>query len=106
MAAKEMNADERHYGERLEPHRRELQVHCYRMLGSGHDAEDAVQETLTRGWRGLGRFGGRRSLRAWLSPTAATGSRRLIGRRPARGLPMDWGLPAHPYLPLGPPVLE
>ena len=49
-----------------EPHRRELLVHCYRMLGSFQDAEDALQDTLLAAWRGLGGFGGRASIRTWL----------------------------------------
>src|SRR6266550_3854283 len=49
-----------------EPHRRELQVHCYRMLGSFQDAEDALQETLLTAWHGLAGFEGRASLRTWL----------------------------------------
>jgi RNA polymerase sigma-70 factor, ECF subfamily len=52
------------YAELVAPHRRALHVHCYRMLGSVHDAEDAVQETLLRAWRGLPRFEGRGSLRS------------------------------------------
>ncbi len=53
----------------IEPHRRELQVHCYRMLGSYHDAEDLVQETFLRAWRGLRNFEGRSSMRT-PSPSA------------------------------------
>src|ERR1700747_639356 len=49
-----------------EPHRRELQLHCYRILGSAQDAEDVVQETLLAAWRGLDGFEGRSSVRAWL----------------------------------------
>ena len=58
--------DERAYGRLVEPHRGELHAHCYRMLGSVHDAEDALQEALLRAWRGLGRFEGRSSTRSWL----------------------------------------
>src|ERR1700726_4496391 len=54
------------FRELTEPHRRELQVHCYRMLGSFQDAEDALQDTLLTAWRGLGGFEGRSSIRTWL----------------------------------------
>src|SRR3979490_3003646 len=54
------------FRELTEPHRRELQVHCYRMLGSLQDAEDALQETLLAAWRGLAGFKGRASIRTWL----------------------------------------
>jgi RNA polymerase sigma factor (sigma-70 family) len=54
------------FGQLTEPFRRELQVHCYRMLGSAQDAEDLLQETLIAAWRGIGQFEGRSSLRAWL----------------------------------------
>jgi RNA polymerase sigma-70 factor, ECF subfamily len=58
--------DEKAFGELVDPYRRELQLHCYRMLGSIQDAEDLLQETLLAAWRGLDRFEGRASLRAWL----------------------------------------
>ena len=54
----------------VEPLRRELHAHCYRMLGSTHDADDALQDALLRAWRGLARFEGRSSLRSWLYTVA------------------------------------
>jgi RNA polymerase sigma-70 factor (TIGR02960 family) len=70
------------------PHRRELQVHCYRMLGSFQDAEDALQETMLAAWRGIGGFSEERaSLRTWLYKIATNrclNARRAAGRRPAR----------------------
>jgi RNA polymerase sigma-70 factor, ECF subfamily len=73
----------------VEPHRAELHAHCYRMLGSVHDAEDALQEALLRAWRGLPRFEGRSSTRSWLYKIATNTSLRLIERRPKRVLPAD-----------------
>src|SRR5690349_12730316 len=61
-----MNVDEREFGELVAPHRAELEAHCRRMLGSAHDAEDAMQETLIRAWRALPRLQSRDRLRAWL----------------------------------------
>ena len=58
--------DENAFRELVEPYRRELQLHCYRIVGSIQDAEDLLQETLLAAWRGLDRFEGRASLRAWL----------------------------------------
>jgi RNA polymerase sigma-70 factor (ECF subfamily) len=70
--------DERAFGELVERFRPELQVHCYRMLGSLDDAEDAVQDVLLRAWRGIGRFEGRASVRTWLYRIA---SRACLARR-------------------------
>jgi RNA polymerase sigma-70 factor (TIGR02960 family) len=70
-----------------EPYRRELQVHCYRMLGSVQDAEDALQDTLLDAWRGLGGFAGRSSIRTWLYRVATNrclNALRSTRRRPAR----------------------
>ena len=60
------------FGQLIEPHRRELMVHCYRMLGSAQDAEDALQETMLAAWRGLAGFEGRSSVRTWLYRVATS----------------------------------
>ncbi|WP_377266945.1 sigma-70 family RNA polymerase sigma factor [Peterkaempfera sp. SMS 1(5)a] len=75
-----------------EPHRRELQVHCYRMLGSVQDAEDALQDTLVAAWQGLGGFGERASVRTWLYRIATNkclNALRTVRRRPAKA----WDIP-------------
>jgi RNA polymerase sigma-70 factor (ECF subfamily) len=77
----------------VEPRRAELHAHCYRMLGSVHDAEDALQEALLRAWRGLRGLEGRSSLRTWLYKIATNTSLDVIARRPKRVLPMDYGPP-------------
>ena len=77
----------------VEDHRAGLHAHCYRMLGSLHDAEDALQDTLFRAWRGLPGFGGRSSLRSWLYTIATNACLDAIARRPKRVLPIDYGPP-------------
>src|SRR5947209_13601877 len=95
--------DESAYGQLVESYRRELHAHCYRMLGSVPDAEDALQEALLRAWRGLPRFAGRSSFRSWLYTIATNTCLRLIERRPRRVLPIDYGPPADPHDALGVP---
>ncbi len=84
------------FGRLVEPYRPELHAHCYRLLGSVHDADDAVQDTLLRAWRGLPGFDGRRPLRPWLYKIATNVCLDLIARRPRRWLPVDFGPPAGP----------
>src|SRR6266508_5053992 len=88
------------------PYYRELNVHCYRMVGSFHDAEDLVQETFLRAWRSLDTFRGRAHFRAWLYKIATNQCLKEIERRPSRALPRDFGHPANPTLPPSPPVAE
>jgi RNA polymerase sigma-70 factor (ECF subfamily) len=90
----------------VESHRRELHAHCYRMLGSVHDAEDALQDALLRAWRALPRFDGRGSLRAWLYKIATNTCLDLISRRPKRLLPMDHVAAADPRRGPGEPLVE
>jgi RNA polymerase sigma-70 factor, ECF subfamily len=86
--------DEDAFRRLVEPHRAELHAHCYRMLGSLHDAEDALQDALLRAWRGLGKFDGRSALRRWLYRIATNICLDALARRQKRVLPIDYGPPA------------
>jgi RNA polymerase sigma-70 factor, ECF subfamily len=88
------------------PHRAELLAHCYRMVGSAADAEDALQETLLRAWRGLPSFEGRSSLRTWLYRIATNVCLKMIERRPKRVLPIDYGPASDPHDPPEGPLTE
>jgi RNA polymerase sigma-70 factor, ECF subfamily len=90
----------------VEPYRAGLRAHGYRMLGSVHDAEDALQEALLRAWRGLSSFEGRSSLRSWLYRIVTNACLDVAARRPKRVLPLDYGPPSDPHDGLAAPLAE
>jgi RNA polymerase sigma-70 factor, ECF subfamily len=96
--------DEDAYTRLVEPRRAELHAHCYRMLGSVHDAEDALQDALLRAWRGIGRFEGRSSLRSWLYRIATNTCLDVAAKK--KVLPIDFGPGADPHDSPGVPVTE
>jgi RNA polymerase sigma-70 factor, ECF subfamily len=98
--------DEAAFGGLVEPYLGELHAHCYRMLGSVHDAEDALQDALLRAWRGLSKFEGRSSLRSWLYTIATNTCLDQIARRPKRVLPIDYGPATDPHVGPGEPLVE
>jgi RNA polymerase sigma-70 factor, ECF subfamily len=101
-----IGGDERAFEDLIAPYRSELHAHCYRMLGSLHDAEDALQDGLLRSWRGLAGFEGRSSLRSWLYRIATNSCLRMIERRPKRVLPVDYGPPTEAHGLTGEPLTE
>jgi RNA polymerase sigma-70 factor, ECF subfamily len=90
----------------VEPHRGVLHAYCYRMLGSLHDADDALQDTLLRAWRGLAGFEGGRPLRPWLYRIATNVCLDTLARRPARLLPLDRAAASRPDAGPGEPLAE
>jgi len=103
LLARAQSGDGEAFGELTEPFRRELHVHCYRILGSVQDAEDVLQETMLAAWRGIGRFEGRASLRFWLYRIATNqclnalrGSGRRIAPSGPQGQPAPGQLPPMP----------
>jgi len=87
----------------IEPYRRELRAHCYRMAGSLHDADDLMQDSLLRAWRGIASFEGRASLRTWLYRVTTHACLDKLERRAPRLLPIDMG-PASDPSAIGPPI--
>jgi RNA polymerase sigma-70 factor (ECF subfamily) len=90
----------------VEPHRKELQLHCYRMLGSVADAEDLAQETMLRAWRFRASYRGGASIRTWLYRIATNACLDQLRRRPRRLLPQGAGSPAGPEEPLAAPITD
>jgi RNA polymerase sigma-70 factor (ECF subfamily) len=106
LLAAARSGDETAFERLVSPYRRELHAHCYRMLGSTHDAEDALQEALLRVWRNLASFQDRGTLRAWLYKIATNTSLDALARRKRRVLPTEYTDPANPDEPPGEPVTE
>ena len=98
--------DERPEGTLVERYRGELHTHAYRMLGSVHDAEDAMQDALLRAWRGLPRFDGRSALKSWLYRIVTNTCLDLIKKRPKKVLPIDHGPPGDAHDGPGVPLTE
>jgi RNA polymerase sigma-70 factor, ECF subfamily len=105
LLAASRGGDEDAFRRIVEHHRGGLHAHCYRMLGSRHDAEDMLQETFLRAWRALPEFRGHSSLNTWLYRIATNACLDAIARRPKRVLPSDYGPATNPLDP-GEPLVE
>lgn len=90
------------FGQLVRPFERELKAYCYRMSGSIHDAEDLLQESLVRAWRGLHRFEGRSSFRTWLYRVASSACLDALEQKKSRALPIENGQPATLGQPMEP----
>src|SRR5882672_4075195 len=91
--------DEKAFRRLVEPHRRELRAHCYRMSGSLHDADDLLQEGMIREWKGLRGFEGRASLRTWLYKVATSACLDALDKKDRKILPSDLGPAGTEMLP-------
>src|SRR6266540_4274810 len=104
-AARKGNAQQ--FSELTEPYRRELQVHCYRILGSLHEAEDMVQETMLKAWKRLDTYEGRASFRSWLYKIATNSCLDFLDQKKSRLLlPFEERSPSDPKTPILPPTPE
>src|ERR1041385_8211252 len=101
------NGDPEQFSQLTEPYRRELQVHCYRILGSLHDAEDLVQETFLRAWKRLDTYEGRASFRSWLYKIATNACLDYLDQQRSRRLLPNVSLPcADPHAGIALPTPE
>jgi RNA polymerase sigma-70 factor, ECF subfamily len=100
------SGDSRAFDELAEAYRSELRAHCYRMLGSVHDAEDALQDAMLRAWKGLPGFAGRGTVRAWLYSIATNTALDVATHRSRRELPMDFGPSAAPGADFDPAITD
>jgi RNA polymerase sigma-70 factor, ECF subfamily len=100
------SGDSRAFDELAEAYRAELRAHCYRILGSVHDAEDALQDAMLRAWKGLPGFSGHGTVRAWLYAIATNTALDISKHRSRRELPVEFGPPAGPGAEFEPNATE